>query len=415
MAIKKNKTVRDEKLSKMLNIKNSFNRNIKGIKKFVAHVKPVVEEADKSDVDAVLKSIEEAYKQSGLPIQKKDEEHKLTEEEKKTLYKYLKIPELKSPNQGMLLWKGNFVLLMSTFEYLFADIITFYFKHYPQSIIDKTVEVDLSEINSCSSIDEYLDIVISKKVEGILYKSIDKQIDCLEKELKLDLERDLIDWGIIKEATLRRHLIVHNNSVINKRYLCEAKHSKIVDLKNLKEGKKVLIGPKYFNRVYQELFLAGNILIQNAWRKWLSNYEQVANVELIDMTYEGNLEKEFIVSEKIGNYGRRYNIFNNEYKFMINVNYCLALKGQNKKEELEKEIKQIDISNLRPLFVLAYYALLDDKVNALKILRNAKTVDKIKWNQITEWPLFEGLRKDKDFILKAQKIFNPKIQKAISN
>jgi len=100
---------------------------------------------------------------------------------------------------------------------------------------------------------------------------------------------------------------------------------------------------------------------------------------------------------------------------MINVNYCLALKGQNKKEELEKEIKQIDISNLRPLFVLAYYALLDDKVNALKILRNAKTVDKIKWNQITEWPLFEGLRKDKDFILKAQKIFNPKIQKAISN
>ncbi len=90
------------------------------------------------------------------------------------------------------------------------------------------------------------------------------------------------------------------------------------------------------------------------------------------------------------------------------MNYCLALKGQGKKDELEKEIIQIDISNLSPIFVVAYHALQDDKANTLKHLQNAKTVDKLEWSYVEEWPLFEGLRKDKEFMEKARKIFRPR-------
>lgn len=406
--------IKDDKLTRMLRIQRSFNRNVKGLKKFISHVKPAVIEADKNDSEAVIKAIKDAYKQSGIVLTREKDGVKITEEQKKLIFKHLKMPELKSPNQGMLLWKGNFVLLIGTFEYLFSDIITFYYKCYPQSLVDKTVEVDLSELVNCSSIEEYRDIVISKKVESILYKSIDKQIEFLEKELKLDLEKNLIDWDIIKESILRRHLIIHNNGVINKRYINETNKSKIVDIKEIKEGVKVYISPKYFERVYQEIFLAGNIIIQNCWRKWLSKYEEVANVDLIDLTYQGNVEKEYFVSQKIGAYGKRYNTFNNEYRYMININYCLALKGLNNKSELEQEIKKIDISNLSPLFILAYYALKDDKNNALKVIRNAKTVNKLKWDDVINWPLFEVLRGDKDFMTKAQKIFFPKRQKKIS-
>jgi hypothetical protein len=70
------------------------------------------------------------------------------------------MPELKSPNQGYLLWKYNFVLLISAFEYLFADIISFYYKFYPNSALDKTVEVDLSELKNYSTIEEYVDIIM---------------------------------------------------------------------------------------------------------------------------------------------------------------------------------------------------------------------------------------------------------------
>jgi hypothetical protein len=276
------------------------------------------------------------------------------------------------------------------------------------------VEVDLSELKNCASIEEYIDIVISNKIEALLYKSIDKQLEFIEKDIKLDLERELIDWDIIKEATLRRHLIVHNDCRINKRYLKEVNTAKLLDTRKPKEGENIDISPEYFDRVYQEISLAGNIIIQNSFRKWLKKYEQIANVDLIDLTFDGALEKEYIIAEKIGQYGKRYNSFNNDFLFRINMNYCLALKGQGKKEELEKEIKKIDISNLSPVFVVAFHALKDDKVNTLKHLQNAKKVDKLEWSFILRWPLFEGLRKDKDFMSKAEKIFTPGTRKKIS-
>lgn len=406
------KQINNQQISKMLGIRQSFNSNTKGIKKFVSHLKPVVEEADKNDSVEVIKALQQAYKAAGIkfPTTKEDAENE-TEEQKKAIYRNLKMPDLKSPNQGYLLWKSNFVLLISAFEYLFADIISFYYKFYPNSALDKTVEVDLSELKNCSSIEEYIEIVISNKIESLLYKSIDKQLEFIEKDIKLDLERELIDWEIIKEATLRRHLIVHNDCKINKRYLKEANLEKVTDHSNLKEGENIVISPEYFDRVYQEVFLAGNLIIQNSIRKWLKKYEQIANIDLIDLTFDGSKEKEFIIAEKIGKYGKRHNSFNNDFHFRININYCLALKGQNKKDELDKEIKQIDISNLSPVYVVAYYALQDDKQNVLKNLQNAKTVDKLEWQFIEEWPLFEGLRKDKDFLEKAKKIFTPRTRK----
>ncbi len=406
----------DEQISRMLGIRQAFNSNTKGIKKFISHLKPVVEEADKTDSEAVINALQHAYKTAGIKFPtSKEEADNITDEQKKSIYRNLKMPELKSPNQGYLLWKSNFVLLISAFEYLFADIISFYYKFYPNSALDKTVEVDLSELKNCSTIEEYIDIVISNKVESLLYKSIEKQLDFIEKDIKLDLERDLIDWDIIKEATLRRHLIVHNDCRINKRYIKEVNLSKVTDLSELKEGENIIITPDYFDRVYQEVFLAGNLIIQNSFRKWLRKYEQIANIELIDLTFDGAAEKEYIIAEKIGKYGKRHNSFNNDFHFRINMNYCLALKGQGKKEELEKEIKQIDISNLSPIFVVAFHALQDDKINTLKHLQNAKTVDKLEWSFIEEWPLFEGLRKDKIFMDKAAKIYRVTTRKKKNN
>jgi hypothetical protein len=403
-----NKLKGDEQISTMLGIKDSFTSNTKGIKKFVSHLKPVVEEADKSDSYEVIKALQIAYKTAGINFPKtKEESESITDEQKKAIYRNLKLPELKSPNQGYLLWKSNFVLLISAFEYLFADIISFYFKFYPNSALDKTVEVDLSELKNCSSIEEYIDIIISNKIEALLYKSIDKQLEFIEKEIKLDLEHELINWDIIKEATLRRHLIVHNDCRINKRYLKEADFSKVKDITDLKEGDIIMITPKYFDMVYQEIFLAGNLIIQNSFRKWLKKYEQIANIDLIDLTFDAAVEREFIVGEKIGKYGKRHNSFNNDFHFRINMNYCLALKGQGKSDEFQKEIKQIDISNLSPIYVVAYHAIQNDKINTLKHLQNAKKVDKLEWISIENWPLFEGLRKDKEFIEKARKIFKP--------
>lgn len=271
-------------------------------------------------------------------------------------------------------------------------------------------EVNLKNISNFETIDEFIDDIISKKVESLLYKSNDDQLQFLEKTIKLNLSPEFIDWKLIKEAVLRKHLIVHNNSKINKRYLNEIDEKYATDIKELSEGKQVYISAKYFNKVYQELFIAGNIIIQNGWRKWLKEFDEDANADLIDLTFDGNIDGLYEISEKIGLYGKSIESINNDFKFRININYCLSLKNQEKTELLKAEIKKIDISNLSPIYILAYHSLQDNCVEALKYIRHAKTIDKLEFDHVMEWPLFEGLRKDKNFIKKVHTIYRKKLQ-----
>ena len=74
------------------------------IKKFISHLKLVVEEADKTDSEAVINALQQAYKTAGIKFPtSKEEADNITDEQKKAIYRNLKMPELKSPNQAYLL------------------------------------------------------------------------------------------------------------------------------------------------------------------------------------------------------------------------------------------------------------------------------------------------------------------------
>jgi hypothetical protein len=403
------KKIKNPKLYKLLDIKYSYKNSLQDIMNFVKHLKPIIEKEDKQDFENYIKAISSAFKKAGLELPNESENIEPTEEQKKLIYKNLELPEAKSPNKNGHLWKSNFVLLISSFEYLISDIITFYYKNYPQNELDNKFEVNLKNLKNFETIDDFIDDIISKKVEGLLYKSNEDQLKFLESTIKLDLSEKYINWELINEAVLRRHLIVHNNSKINKRYLNEANLEYSKDVKEISEGKKVFIGAEYFNIIYEELYLAGQLLIQNSWRKWLKEFEEVANAELIDLTYYGNIEKLYKMSEKIGLYGKDISTINNDFLFRINVNYCLSLKNQGKSKELKQEIEKIDISNLSPIYILAFHALQDNCVDALKYVRHAKSVDKLEFDSVMEWPIFEGLRKNEVFVEKVHKIYRKKL------
>ena len=408
------KKIENPKLYKFLDIKYSYKSGLEDIMNFVSHLKPIIEKEDEQDFKNYISAITAAFKKAGLEIPAEGETLEPTEDQKKLIYKNLVLPEPKSPNKNGHLWKSNFVLLISCFEYLISDIITFYYKHYPQNELDNKFEINLKNLRNFETIDDFVSDVISKKVEALLYKSNADQLTFLNDTIKLDLSPKHIDWDLINEAVLRRHLIVHNNSKINKRYLNEAAEKYGEDIKERKEAKAVVVGPQYFNKVYEELFLAGHLLIQNGWRKWLKEFEEVANAELIDLTYNGNIQKLYKVSEKIGEYGKELSTINNDFLFRINVNYCLSLKNQGKQEELQAEIDKIDISNLSPIYILAFHSIQDNCEDALKYVRHSKSVDNLEFDDVMEWPLFEGLRKNPEFVEKVHKIYRKKQQPTLA-
>ena len=169
------KKIENPKLYKFLDIKYSYKSGLEDIMNFVKHLKPIIEKEDKRDFENYISAINSAFKKAGLEIPTDKENFEPTEEQKKLIYKNLVLPDAQSPNKNGHLWKSNFVLLISCFEYLISDIITFYYKHYPQNELDNTFEINLKNLRNFETIDDFVSDIISKKVEALLYKSNEEQ------------------------------------------------------------------------------------------------------------------------------------------------------------------------------------------------------------------------------------------------
>jgi len=91
----------------------------------------------------------------------------------------------------------------------------------------------------------------------------------------------------------------------------------------------------------------------------------------------------------------------------LDVNYCQSLKWQDRKEELDEELKKFDISALSPKFALAVCALRSDRDGFYRNVENAIAVDKVKEKDFMEWPLFRELRKDPDYEERIKTVFKP--------
>jgi len=221
----------------------------------------------------------------------------------------------------------------------------------------------------------------------------------------LTAKKNIINWNIINEMIERRNIIVHNDSKINRRYL------KNVDLpvipektKDLKEGQKIIIKEDYFMAVLNEVVIAGTILIQCCWRGWEKDDISDADEELIRNIYDALCEEEWRIAEKLGLFSKECEVYNEQHRLYLDINYCQSLKWQNKKKELEKELEKFDESSLRPIYVLALSALKSDRDKFYKNIKKAITIDRLKKKDLMEWPLFRELRKDPNYEKKIRNI-----------
>lgn len=184
--------------------------------------------------------------------------------------------------------------------------------------------------------------------------------------------------------------------------------------KNLKEGLRIEVSPKYFKNIFNEIKLCGIILMQCCFRKWDKNLLDIANSFLIDDMYNLLLKGEWAVAERLGLFVKeeecKKTIANDEIYMVLIINYCQSLKWQGKDKELKEELLKIDSSALSPKFVLSIAALKDNEDEFYKNIENAIRVNKLTKNDFKEWPLFKNFRKKENYLKRINEIFK-KIEK----
>lgn len=406
---------------------DSFIINLDSIRVFVTNVEPVVIEYDKSiskklsgvrrDITKIItqgrKVTANGIKTAELKIPTKKAE-RVAIKIMRLLMDYDKLPRINVAQVG-LLYKSSFVMLISFLDNIIHDMIHCYYRMYPEALSETDLSINLSELKLCADRDEAIDIIVNKKVDSVMYGNLRSQRLYLKNNLGIDVGEEIIDWDVVNEAVERRNIIIHNNSIINRRYLGSVNYSVLPEKRGeIREGKQLGITAQYFKKVSDEILITGVVLVQKCWRKWMKDDIKNADSDLIRATNRLLLRGEWNVVERIGTFSKDVKVYDAASRHLLDINYCESLKWQGKETELGVELNKFDESNLRPRFLVTLSALKGDKEGFYKNMEKAVAIGDIIQQEFDEWTLFRELRKDNEYDERIKEAFG-KVKKAVKN
>lgn len=339
------------------------------------------------------------------------EEKKLSKQEtdefvKKIARKLRKQPKI-SPRNYEILSRSSFLMLNNYFEYLIADLLSYYYNKFKNSLNDKEFKVTLKELSEYENIEEATKDIIIKEVESLIVeKTFNQLLNHFEEKLSISLEKELIKWDEIIEIRERRHLIVHNSSLVNKKYINRTKNPY-----NYNIGDTVHIDKTYFLNAWKEFKIAGQLLLFNSWGNWDKENIDKAIYEIMIQTFEDLNSKNYDIVCRTCKYSEQIKPKNNDqedYLLRIKINNAISLKKQNKKIELRKTLKTIKVGTATPIFKIAYNILSDNFEELESLFKKSILVDELIIDNYLEWPIFDFIREKKILHKKIIKVFkNP--------
>jgi hypothetical protein len=396
-------------------ILSSFDRNLEDLFYFTTNLIPFLRELDKAALEKreKLKGILRGIPENQDIKSRKNISEEAIEGLSHTIISLLRDnvvwPWIDKDRMG-LLFRTSFVMLLSYFDYLMSDIIYYYYKIYPNALSGTDLTISLVDLKQCPDREGAIDFILEKKVESVLYKNLNSQLLFLKNDLKTNVNKKIIEWEIINEAVERRNLLVHNDGIVNRRYLKNVK-GLIADKekKGLAVGDILTVEEGYFKQIYDGILLAGVILLDTCWRKWVRKEVDEAT-KCLDMSLVKLLvRKEWSIAERLGYYAKNIEVNNIYAKNDLIISYCVALKRLGKKRKVDKEIRGINKAGVTFIQRAQINLLEDDKdsfyLNVKKAAEN-KDVHIESLLRSFDWPALNEIRKDQDYKDKIDKAFS---------
>lgn len=344
-------------------------------------------------------ALEEITQEMELVKNKDEDDDTITKEEaeiffKKFARKLKKQPKI-SPKNYEILSRSSFLMLNNYFEYLIADLLSYYYNKYKNSLNEKEFKFTLKELNEYETIEEATKDLIVKEVENLIIdKSFNELLEHFENKLSISREEEIINWDEIIEIRERRHLIVHNSSVVNKKYISRTKNPY-----NYKIGDTVHIDKQYFIKSWLHFKLAGQLLIFNCWGNWDKDNIDSAIFQIMIQTFEDLNSKNYDLVCKTCKYAEQIepkNEHQEDYILRTRVNNAISLKKQNKDNEVKKLLKKIKVGTATPIFKIAHNILNDKHDDLEELFTQAIVLDELNIDFYLDWPIFDFVRENDD-------------------
>lgn len=389
--MKENNTAKKQKSNSVDNILQNFKKNLYGIEYYFDKFGGLAQGADSDEIKKSQSFVDSCLSAAGIKPDEPNSYKKLSKEELYNLAKSLIKPPKISTKNFEILSRSSFLMLNNYFEYLLSDLLSYHYNKYQKSLNEKKFTMNLKEINEFETIEEVTKALITKEVESMMVEmTFDELVEHFNTTLGISKEKDIISWDSITEFRERRHLIVHNSSIVNKKYIVRTKNPY-----NFNIGDTINIDTDYFKKSCGEFFLAGLLLSYNSWGKWDKETIDDAIEQMLDDSFDLLKNNDFDLVTRLTAYALKIEARTNEQAeslLRLKVNQLIAHKKLENTAILNKELRKIKTGTLSPLFKLAFAILADNFKIIPELVIQTKSLNEIDKNKYLEWPLFEFIR-----------------------
>lgn len=295
------------------------------------------------------------------------------------------------------LYRSVIIGLVGQFEVLVADIAHQFFRHAPGALNAEEKVLSLSDLRQFESMDEALDYFVDREIDKLLSQSVAHWAKFFDKRMKIQLRTLARDWEEFKEVIQRRHIIVHADGRISRRYLQNVSPA-LVDkyFRNGKIGQPTALDRDYVERALDHFEILGTLLCFTAWLKLskrsLPHFERILEEWVYDRLRKGRWTMALAVAQE----AEKNKQLSDRTRMVCRLNAWLCLKQLRRFDEVRDNVEVFDDSALDQQFKLVRLALLDREDQFFDLLEATKGagLDAGAWR---EWPVFSEMRQNPRF------------------
>lgn len=303
---------------------------------------------------------------------------------------YIKIEA--SKKQREILYSGSLMLLITYFESTIAKILKTDLQKHPKRLSLDTKTVSYKMLEMSDSIEDVRNLLIEDEVMTMMYKSVSDWIEYFRKNIKLKLENVTNMLPELIEIIARRNIIVHNEGIVNNQYM------NIVSKdysSNVKIGDFLSVDKQY---ILNAINLVESVCMSIILEIWISEGDKDSKEieKILAIIFD-----EYLIFEKWENAKALYEVCLKSNKLQLadelicKINRWQCYKWLNRFNEIEKEVKDLDITACQPRYKLGVLALLDKYEDFFTYFDEQND---LKEEELREWPLFREIRNSEIYI-----------------
>ena len=300
------------------------------------------------------------------------------------------------------------VSLVSQYDDLIGQLIQFICTINPGALNDSESKISYKELFEFNDVESIKERIIQNKVETILRKSHDEQLNDLQNLSGVRTLKKISFWSEFIEITQRRNLFVHCKGKVSDQYIQKCRESGINLLPNI--GDKLIVDVKYFNRAYIVFYVIGVLLSQVISRHLLEKSKVLGEIDAIltHIIYETIEEEKYNLAIELSTFAlaetTKHSCRLDEVYFVLN--YAQAYKWLGNQEKCDEVLSTFDFSAMTSDILVAKYALEDNIHKVVEHMRKVGNNSRIMTREAyVSWAIFKEVREKEEFKVAYKNIF----------